>query len=146
VRNRRAHRPTTDGMSQSIFGSLATARSLSACSRPETREQPAKRPAPANAIEARDEAFIAIIEAPLKDGETAYFGFARKEEELRAAFASLSVIESLALRSRLCNPRSYDRFAVAFSRLTVDRRVRLIYFLANARRREALNSARKETQ
>jgi hypothetical protein len=126
-------------MSQSIFGSLAISRSLGTWSRLEQRTQPAKSVAPArNAIEVRDAALIAILEAPLHDGETAYAGFARKEEELRAAFAALGALEARSLQARLETPRSGDRFAAAFSRMTIERRARLINFLGNARRREAL--------
>ena len=81
---------------------------------------------------------MTILEAPLLPGETAYVGFARKENELRAALATLSVLESRALHARLSNPRSGDALATAFSRLTADRRARLVHFLADARRREAL--------
>lgn len=129
-------------MSQSIFGSLAISRSLGAWSNQPSIERstaPAKCAAPArNSIDARDAALIAILEAPLHEGETAYAGFARKEEELRVAFAALSVLESRALQARLETPRSGDRFAAAFSRMTIERRARLINFLGNARRREAL--------
>lgn len=123
-------------MSHSIFGSQALARPPGVESKQRVWERPAKQLA-REALERRDEALIAIIETPFKEGETAYAGFARKEEELRAAFAALGVLEARELRLRLCNPRSYDRFAVAFSRLTIDRRVRLINFLAGARRRAA---------
>lgn len=81
--------------------------------------------------------FIAIIEAPLIEGEAAHAGFERKEAELRAAFATLDVRESRALHARLCTPRAHDRLAVAFSHLTVAGRVRLIHVLAGARRRAA---------
>jgi hypothetical protein len=135
-------------MSDSIFGSLAISRSLGAWSPQAANEPrivgPAKPAAPAaarNAIEASDAYLIAIIESPLADGETAYAGFARKEEELRIAFAALTILESRALQARLSTPRSGDRFAAAFSRLTVERRGRLINFLGNARRREALGAS-----
>jgi hypothetical protein len=124
-------------MSDSIFGSLAIARSLSAWSKPQTYEQPAK-PLVSNPVEARDAALIAIVEARLEPGETTYTGFARKEEQLRAAFAALSVLEARSLHARLSSPRTGDRFAAAFSRMTVERRARLINFLGNAGRREAL--------
>ena len=93
---------------------------------------------------AHDAALIAILEAPLHAGETALIGFARKEAELRSAFAALSVIESRALQARLANPRSGDLLAAAFMRLTAERRARLINFLADARRREALAPRAKE--
>ena len=123
-------------MSDSIFGSLAIARSLGAWSKPQTYQQPAK-PVESNPIDSRDAALIAIVEARLEPGETTYTGFARKEDQLRAAFAALSVLEARALHARLSSPRTGDRFAAAFSRMTVERRARLINFLADARRREA---------
>jgi hypothetical protein len=69
-------------------------------------------------------------------------GFARKEAELRTVFAALSVMESRALHARLANPRSGDSLVAAFMRMTADRRARLINFLADARRREALGIRR----
>ncbi len=85
---------------------------------------------------------IAIITAPLRDGETAATGFARKEAELRGAFAAVGIVESLALHARLVNPRPEDPLATAFARLTADRRLRLVEFLADARRRAARYGAR----
>ena len=123
-------------MSDSIFGSLAIARSLGAWSKPQTYEQPAK-PLASTPVDARDAALIAIVEARLEPGETTYMGFERKEDELRAAFAKLSVLEARSLHARLSSPRTGDRFAAAFSRMTVERRARLINFLADARPREA---------
>jgi hypothetical protein len=84
-----------------------------------------------------DIALLVIIESPLACGETAASGFARKEHELRRAMSLLSVRESRALHARLSNPAAGDPLAKAFTRLTSDRRGRLINFLADARRREA---------
>jgi hypothetical protein len=84
-----------------------------------------------------DVALIAILLAPLNVEETAAVGFARKEAELRCVLATLSIVDSRALRSRLSNPRSGDPLAESFMRLTAERRARLINFLADARRREA---------
>jgi hypothetical protein len=129
-------------MSDSIFGSLAISRSLGAWSSQHTPEprtvapaKPTAAGAPRNALEARDASLIAIVEAPIAEGETAHAGFSRKEEELRVAFAALSVLDSRALQARLSTPRSGDRFAATFSRLPVERRARLINFLGIARRR-----------
>lgn len=85
-----------------------------------------------------DVALVAILEAPLHGGETVAAGFARKELELRHVFASLSVLESRALQKRLSNPKPDDQLAKSFMRLTADRRARLINFLADVRRREAM--------
>jgi hypothetical protein len=88
-----------------------------------------------------DAALIAILEAPLLYGETARDGFLRKEAELRAAFAALPVATQRALYARLSNPRVGDALATKFAGLTADRRTRLLTFLADARRREALAAA-----
>jgi hypothetical protein len=88
-----------------------------------------------------DAALLSILEAPLQPGETAREGFLRKEAELRSAFAQLPTVEQRALHARLANPRSGDQLAERFGRLTADRRTRLLTFLADARRREALAQA-----
>lgn len=85
-----------------------------------------------------DATLLGVIEAPLEPGETAREGFLRKEAELRAAFAQLPTMEQRALHARLANPRPGDQLAERFGRLTVERRTRLLTFLADARRREAL--------
>jgi hypothetical protein len=84
-----------------------------------------------------DVALLAIIESPLGPDETTASGFARKEHELRRALSVLTVPEARALHARLSNPAPDDPLAKAFTRLTADRRGRLINFLADARRREA---------
>ena len=66
--------------------------------------------------------------------------FKQKEHDLGALFARLSVPESRALHKRLCNPATDDRLAHAFSRLVTERRGRLLTFLADARRREAIGA------
>ena len=81
---------------------------------------------------------LAILDAPLHAGETVAAGFARKERELGAAFAKLTVLAAYALRKRLANPLRDDVLAEKFARLTVERRNRLLQFLADARRRAAL--------
>lgn len=81
---------------------------------------------------------IAILDAPLTAGETTAAGFARKERELMAAMATRTVLAAYALHKRLANPQRDDVLADKLSRLTVDRRHRLVQFLADARRRAAL--------
>jgi hypothetical protein len=130
-------------MSQSIFSSATRARTPSAQNPrgygPPSPPKSNPRP-PSPHANTRDESLLALLEAPLHSGETAHAGFMRKESELRTAFAALTIIESRALHARLSNPRTGDPLAAAFMRLTIDRRVRLINFLAGARRREALAS------
>ena len=87
---------------------------------------------------AHDAHLLAILDAPLSAGEPAQVGFLRKEAELRAAFAALPVLDARALHARLANPRPCDILAERFSRLTVERRTRLLAFLGDARRRAAL--------
>lgn len=96
-------------------------------------------PAPPPIVDAIDDAkLIAILESALKPGETAMAGYARKERDLAAAFATLSITAAHELRKRLTVAASTDILAAKFMRLTVERRTRLIQFLADARRRAAL--------
>jgi hypothetical protein len=127
-------------MHDSIFGSRGFTPST-VWDGPREIAKPAPPPRPLSSE--KDAALIAILEAPLEFGETAQFGFARKEAELRTAFAALTVVEARALQMRLANPRNGDQLAAAFMRMTRDRRERLINFLADARRREAFAAARR---
>jgi hypothetical protein len=97
---------------------------------------PSRPPRPAWSVSS-DVAVLAILESPIHAYETVAVGFARKESELRHIFSTLSILESRVLHSRLSSPLSGDQLAQAFTRLTADRRARLINFLADARRREA---------
>jgi hypothetical protein len=98
---------------------------------------PLRAPMPAG-----DAALIRILNAPLAYGMTAREGFMHKEAELRAAFAALPVAAQRALHARLSNPPAGDELAAKFHQLTAERRTRLLNFLADARRREALAAAR----
>ena len=97
----------------------------------------APAPALAPAHSAVDARLLAVLVAPGSAFETALACFERKERELTELFAELSAIESRALHLRLSHPRAGDALATRFSHLAVDRRVRLLTFLADARRREA---------
>jgi len=90
-----------------------------------------------------DAALLPVLTSPLHPGETAFGGYQRKEHALRAAFAALSVLAARALHARLSACRADDALALAFSRLTIERRTRLLAFLADARRREALAATRR---
>ena len=135
-------------MNESIFfGSLATKRAPStpAPAAPPPRVQPVGSTLPplprapkASCSVSCDVELLAILESPIRADESAAVGFARKEAELRQILGRLGVLESRALQSRLSTPRSGDRLPDAFMRLTADRRARLINFLADVRRREAL--------
>jgi hypothetical protein len=95
------------------------------------------RPTSAPRPDTIDARLIAVLDTPLGLGETAHAGYARKEHALGAILASLSVLESRALHLRLSNVRAGDELAAKFARLTVERRIRLLNFLADARRRAA---------
>jgi hypothetical protein len=85
----------------------------------------------------RDAPLVAILDRPLVSGEPVYVGFARKEAQLRAALAALEPQVARAMFRRFCNPQAGDALAARFMRLTIDRRARLLAFLADARRRVA---------
>ena len=89
-----------------------------------------------------DNRIISILDAPLAPGETAMAGFARKEHELGAVFAQLSVFESRAMHARLSHPKAGDDLANKFARLTIERRTSLLAFIADARRRAAIAGRR----
>jgi hypothetical protein len=99
-------------------------------------------PRRAVAADAVDERLIEILDAPLATGETAASGFLRKEQAIVAVLATLTVLESRALLARIRAARAGDRLVEKLGRLTVERRGRLFAFLADARRREALQLAR----
>ncbi len=90
-----------------------------------------------------DGALMVILLAPLQPGETTMVGYLRKEHELRAVFASLSVPAARLLHARLSAGKADDALGAAFARMTLDRRTRLLVFLADARRREALSTVRR---
>lgn len=80
----------------------------------------------------------AILDAPPDPGETASLCFLRKERELIAILATLTIYEAHYLRGRLANPHPDDVLATKFSRLTLERRTRIIGFVADTRRRHAI--------
>jgi hypothetical protein len=146
ARNRRAPRPIEAPImvtaSSSIFRDDRPRTSLGA-PRPPTAPTIAIRPPSAVVATTADGKLIAVLDSPLGTTENAFIGFARKERELSALFASLSVLECRLLHKRLANPQHGDELANKFARLTLDRRARLLTFLADARRREAIAANRK---
>ncbi len=84
---------------------------------------------------------LRILTTTLRNGETIDSGYRRKEQEIIAVLGKLSILESRALHRRLELSAADDLLAQQFSRLTRDRRDRLISFLANARRRQAIATA-----
>ncbi|MBA3391296.1 MAG: hypothetical protein H0T89_01570 [Deltaproteobacteria bacterium] len=103
------------------------------------RAPPAPVTPPSTTLDAE---LTAILDAPLVLGETAMVGYARKEAELARVFAKLTILESLTLHKRLTIAKADDALVAKFMRLTVDRRTRLLNFLADARRREAVAARR----
>jgi hypothetical protein len=96
---------------------------------------------PQTIASSEDATLLGILAAPLALGETAQLGYLRKECELRAAFAALPVARARALHARLATPRPGDTLAARFGALVVERKHRLLVFLADARRREAIAAA-----
>ncbi|HTR49726.1 MAG TPA: hypothetical protein VMJ10_03400 [Kofleriaceae bacterium] len=123
-------------MSESIFSAIP-----SGARRPLRRAGSASIESAHTIASSHDASLLAILTAPLRLGEPAQVGFLRKETELRAAFAALSAADSRALHARLANPRPDDALAAKFAGLVVDRKQRLLGFLADARRREAIAAA-----
>ena len=76
-------------------------------------------------------------------GETLELAYKRKEHEIGSVFARLSALESRTLHERLTLARQDDALATQFSRLIETRRLRLLAFLNDARRREALSQSRR---
>jgi hypothetical protein len=84
-----------------------------------------------------------VLESPQEYGETIEVAFRRKEQALVSLFAALGPRDALALHARLSSPREGDALAARFARLVRERRDRLLAFLADARRREAVAAASK---
>ncbi len=117
-------------------------RHLQSVPQPEVAADPPARPVTV-ACDAIDAPLIAILDAPLRFRETAHEGFRRKEHELASAFAALTVLEARALHARLASRHPDDALALRFGRLVIDRRTRLLEFLADARRRQAISAGRR---
>lgn len=90
-----------------------------------------------------DQRIIDIIESPPLPEEQKESAFRRKEYELGEFFATLTVSECRALHRRLRVASLQDPLVVSFGRMVAVRRARLLAFLADARRREAMALASK---
>jgi len=77
--------------------------------------------------------FEMLRQAPRAD-ESQYQAWERRERELKTFFASLTPADALAIRRRLRSSKSDDLATVWNERLSVERRDRLIDFLADPRR------------
>lgn len=81
---------------------------------------------------------VAILDGPAAPDETRELAFRRKERELLLAFDAMNVRDSMELHRRLRLTLPDDPIAARFARLIAPRRHRLMSFLADARRREAM--------
>lgn len=79
---------------------------------------------------------MAIVATPISGGASA--GYAQKEAEMQQVLAQLDHLESRALAQRLRIASPDDPFAAVLQRWTAERRGRVIAFLENSRRREAM--------
>ena len=77
---------------------------------------------------------LAIVTRPLRPDESHRTGNDQRERELGTLFASLTRVEAFHLRRQLDLDLESDPIAVAFRRLTGDRRQRLRASLADPRR------------
>lgn len=77
---------------------------------------------------------IAIITTEVEHGQ-ALAGFHEKEKQLLRIFQSLSPADALTLKQRLKIARADDPLTIAFNRLVVERRDRLLEFLSDPARR-----------
>ena len=93
----------------------------------------ASAPSAGLAAEAEQQ-LIAIITRPREPHEEHRRCAERRVADLRAVFASLAPLPAYIVRCRLVGDRGSDELAVAFRRLTVERRNALIAFLGSPRR------------
>lgn len=68
--------------------------------------------------------------------------FARKEVALRAIFDTLTPVQAYELHRRLVAARPTDPLSAPFDRLVAERRMRLLAYLSDPRRRAALAQRR----
>lgn len=81
---------------------------------------------------------LRVLTSTPNDGETREAAFRRKEHEVGGLFAGLSSLQSRTLHRRLHQRRAGDAIAEAFGRMIAERQARLLAFLLDARRREAI--------
>lgn len=85
-------------------------------------------------------AMIELLTRPrLADDESHYRAAQYREQLLRDLFDQLSAMQALTLARRLDADSDGDRVAVAFRRLTIERRRHLRAYLGDARRRLAIS-------
>ena len=99
-----------------------------------TPAEPVATPLIASDVEHR---LIGILDDPRAPSEMLSDCFKRKEHAIGEVFASLTPAEALAMHRRLTTGPATDPLAARFGRLVVERRERLVGFLAQVRRRGA---------
>jgi hypothetical protein len=103
---------------------------------------PAPVAVPASLPDGFEAEIVALIHAPRAEGETAHDGHRRKEQAIGAWFDVLTTVQARALHARLVRPRGEDALATAFGRFARERQERLLAFLADTARRQAMRAAR----
>jgi hypothetical protein len=83
------------------------------------------------------------LRAPLQPGATAQMANALKEQAIGMLLDQLTVSESRWMRKRLIRKDPSDALSKEFSLLMHERQQRLLQFLADAPRRDAIRSAKR---
>jgi hypothetical protein len=89
-----------------------------------------------------EQTLLELVTAPLAPGEMAAAGYDRKEREIGKLFGTLGPVEAWTLHRRLANPLAEDPLATTFARMIPQRRLRLLAFLGDPKRRAALARSR----
>lgn len=84
---------------------------------------------------------IEILRAPADQTLTVREAYARKEQALCDVIAAAPFIEVWMLHKRVTIGRSDDQLVAALQRLSPERRTKVIAFMADARRRDALRAS-----
>ena len=100
---------------------------------------PAEQPGEPARI-SREDALVAVLTAPIAGSVAA--AYQQKEAAIRGELERLPAAECRVLAERLRRARPGDQLAALFGRMTVERRGRLLAYLDDARRREAVRAAR----
>lgn len=109
--------------------------------RPAAPLPPPLQPTVGELSAAQEASLVASLRAAPRAGETIHAQFQRVEAEVGHQLAQLTVAQSRTLHQRLVRAAASDPLATAFHRTVADRKARLLAFLADARRREALGRA-----
>jgi hypothetical protein len=89
------------------------------------------------------DAVMDALRAPLQPGATAQMANALKEQAIGMLLDQLTVSESRWLRKRLIRKDPSDALSKEFSLLMHERQQRLLQFLADAPRRDAIRGAKR---